>query len=266
MAGWRAAGDRVVMPYDEKLGVHEQAEGFTKHEPWSFSTTREDEYPLLLHHTYFDLNRKQVVTQADLVMALFLRGDAFTADEKRRDFEYYEQLTVRDSSLSACVQAIVAAEVGHLQLAHDYLAEAAAMDLRDLEDNVRDGLHIASLGGALMAVVCGLGGVRDHDHRLSFAPRLPAEIGRLRFPVVFRGRRLLVQVEHDGATYALGEGEEALEILHWGEPVTVHGGAAERRPRPDPPRLEPPRQPPGREPARARPRAQASDARPPLAT
>jgi alpha,alpha-trehalose phosphorylase len=259
---WEAAADAMFVPYDEQLGVHPQDQDFTMHERWDFENTAPEEYPLLLHHTYFDLYRKQVVKQADLVLALYLRGDAFTPDEKRRDFEYYEPLTVRDSSLSACIQAIIAAEVGHLQLAHDYLAEAAAMDLRDLESNVRDGLHIASLGGALMAVVCGLGGVRDHDHQLAFAPRLPPGIGRVRFPVVFRGRRLLVQVEHDGVTYALDEGEEAVEILHWGEPVTVHGGTAEHRALPDAPDLEPPSQPPGREPARAKSR----DARPPNTT
>jgi alpha,alpha-trehalose phosphorylase len=258
LEAWEAAAEAMFVPYDERLGVHPQDQDFTMHERWDFENTEPDEYPLLLHHTYFDLYRKQVVKQADLVMALFLRGDFFTPDEKRRDFEYYEPLTVRDSSLSACIQAIVAAEVGHLQLAHDYLAEAAAMDLRDLESNVRDGLHIASLGGALMGVLCGLGGARDHDQRLSFSPRLPEGIGRLRFPVVFRGRRLLVQIEPDGATYALDEGEEALEFLHWGELVTVHGGAAEHRPLPEPPDLEPPRQPPGREPERAMSRARRS--------
>ena len=88
---------------------------------------------LLLHFPYFELYRKQVVKQADLVLALHLRGDAFTDDEKARDFAYYEARTLRDSSLSACTQAVVAAEVGHLQLAYDYLGAAALMDLHDLQ-------------------------------------------------------------------------------------------------------------------------------------
>ena len=103
---------------------------------------------MLLHYPYFDLYRKQVIKQADLVMALYSCGDRFTDDEKARAFAYYEALTVRDSSLRACVQAIVAAETGHLELAYDYLGEAALMDLHDLEHNTRDGLHIASLAGA----------------------------------------------------------------------------------------------------------------------
>ena len=100
---------------------------------------RRSDYPLLLHFPYFDLYRKQVVKQADLVLAMHWRGDAFTAEEKARNFAYYEARTVRDSSLSACTQAVMAAEVGHLDLAYDYLAEAALMDLHDLEHNTRDG-------------------------------------------------------------------------------------------------------------------------------
>ena len=127
---------------------------------WDFEATGPDQYPLLLHFPYFDLYRKQVVKQADLVLALQLRGDAFTAEQKARDFAYYESLTVRDSSLSACIQAVVAAEVGHLDLAYDYLGEAALMDLDDLEHNTRDGLHIASLAGTWLALVLGFGGMR----------------------------------------------------------------------------------------------------------
>ena len=113
------------IPYDDALGVHPQAEEFTEHEVWDFARTAPEQYPLLLHFPYFDLYRKQVVKQADLVLAMHLRGDAFTAEQKARNFDYYEALTVRDSSLSACTQAVMAAEVGHLDLAYDYLGEAA---------------------------------------------------------------------------------------------------------------------------------------------
>src|SRR5438045_8257528 len=112
---------------------------------------------------------------------MHLRPDAFSAEEKARNFAYYEALTVRDSSLSACTQAVIAAEVGHLELAYDYFGEAALMDLRDLEHNTRDGVHIASLAGAWTAAVAGFGGMRDHDGKLTFAPRLPQRLERLTF-------------------------------------------------------------------------------------
>src|SRR4029078_945075 len=130
-ASWRDAADDMIVPWDEKLGVHPQSERFTEHQVWDFAATEPEQYPLLLHFPYFDLYRKQVVKQADLVLALHWRGDAFTDEEKARDFGYYEPLTGRDSSRSACTQAIVAAEVGHLDLAYEYFGEAALMDLHD---------------------------------------------------------------------------------------------------------------------------------------
>ena len=143
-----------------------------------------------------------MVKQADLVLALAVRRGSFTAEEKRRDFDYYEGITVRDSSLSACAQAIVAADVGHIELAFRYLIEAAFMDLRDLEHNIRDGLHIASLAGAAWAVVAGLGGLRDDGERVGFAPRLPEQIERVAFRVTFGGNTLHVEVTAGEARFA----------------------------------------------------------------
>ena len=187
----------MIVPWDESLGVHPQSEGFTDHQAWDFAGTAPTEYPLLLHYPYFDLYRKQVVKQADLVLALHARGDAFTDEEKARDFAYYEALTVRDSSLSACTQAVIAAEVGHLDLAYDYFGEAALMDIHDLEHNTVDGVHIASLAGAWIAAVAGFGGMRDHDGKLTFAPRLPPRLERLAFRLSVRGSLLKVEVTAD---------------------------------------------------------------------
>ncbi|WP_217913950.1 glycoside hydrolase family 65 protein [Miltoncostaea marina] len=250
VAAWRRAADTMAIPYDERLGVHPQSEGFTDHEVWDFEATAPERYPLLLHHHYLDLYRKQVVKQADLVMAMFTCGDAFTPEQKRRNFEYYEALTVRDSSLSACIQAIVAAEVGHVDLAYDYLAEAALTDLHDLKGNIREGLHMASLAGALLAVVAGFGGLRRSRHGLAFSPRLPRQVERLAFPLLVRDRRLYVEIVRDRATYRLDPGDDPLPILHWGERLTLTGTEAVTRPLPPLPDLPRPRQPAGREPRR----------------
>src|SRR5256714_1961465 len=248
-AAWRDAAKDMVVPWDEALGVHPQSERFTDHQIWDFAHTGPDKYPLLLHFPYFDLYRKQVVKQADLVLALHWRGDAFTAEEKARDFAYYEALTVRDSSLSACTQAVVAAEVGHLELAYAYFAEAALMDLHDLEHNTSDGVHIASLAGTWIAAVAGFGGMRDHDGELTFAPRLPQRLERLTFRLRFRGRRLKVEATKAEAVYALLEGEP-LQIGHHGKTITVSTKEAVTQPIPAPPGPATPTQPPGRAPAR----------------
>jgi alpha,alpha-trehalose phosphorylase len=223
ISAWRSAAEAMVIPFDDVLGVHSQADEFTEHQIWDFVATGEDQYPMLLHFPYFDLYRKQVVKQADLVLAMYVRGDAFTAEEKKANFDYYERLTVRDSSLSACMQAVIAAEVGYLALAFDYLAEAALMDLDDLEHNTRDGLHVASLAGTWIALVAGLGGMRESDGSLSFAPRLPEGITRLAFSVLFRGRRLRVETTLSATTYTLKDGE-SLELLHFGKATTVSMG------------------------------------------
>ena len=249
MAGWRDAANAVVIPYDEMLEVHSQAERFTAHQAWDFDSTRAEQYPLLLHFPYFDLYRKQVVKQADLVLAMFLCGEAFSAAEKARNFDYYETLTVRDSSLSACTQAVIAAEVGHLELAYDYFAEAAMMDLGDLEHNTRDGIHIASVAGTWIAAVAGFGGMRDYGGRLTFAPRLPGGLTRLKFRLSFRGRSLMVEVDHERARYSLLAGE-VLEIGHHGDQVTVAEGEPLSLAIPPARPRKAPRQPPGREPAR----------------
>ena len=253
MADWRAAADRIFIPYDQRLGVHPQAEGFTDHEMWNFAETEPDQYPLMLHFHYFDLYRKQVVKQPDLVLAMQLCCDAFTDEQKARNFDYYERITVRDSSLSACTQAVLAAEVGNLRLALDYAAEAALMDLQDLEHNVRDGLHIASLAGTWIALVNGFGGMRDHAGVLSFAPRLPDGLTSLSFSIVRRKLCLRVEVTAHTATYLLTQDTGTLQLIHHGELLTLTDSDPIERPIPASLQREPPAQPPGREPRRRSP-------------
>ena len=253
MTSWREAAANMFIPYDPTLGVHPQADGFTCHEVWDFANTTAEQYPLLLHFPYFDLYRKQVVKQADLVLAMQLHPDAFTKEQKARNFAYYERLTVRDSSLSACVQAVIAAEIGHLDLAEDYLAEAALMDLDDLEHNTANGLHMASLGGIWTALVAGYGGMRHTDAGLSFTPRLPPGLTRLAFGLHLAGGTLRVEVSSAAATYSIDHGKP-LELLHYGQPVQVSEDQPATCPIPDMAPLGPrPTQPPGRAPHRRHP-------------
>jgi alpha,alpha-trehalose phosphorylase len=262
-ARWEQIGEGMALPINRELGVHEQDRGSTLRARWDFERTAADGgYPLLLHAPYFQLYRRQVAKQADLVLALHWLGDAFTQEEKARNFEYYEALTVRDSSLSACTQAVVAAEVGQLELAADYLGEAALMDLHNLEHNSSDGLHIASLAGAWLSVVAGFGGMRDLGEDLRFRPQLPPGWRSLSFGVRPSGRRLRVTIRDDhSVSYALqdsptsqGPGAgEPLSVLHCdgtdAERVTIESGASvERRWTPVEPLTPRPTQPAGRAP------------------
>jgi len=244
---WRRAAKAISIPFDSRLGVHAQDQDCLTHDVWDFEHTPMDHYPLLLHYPYFELYRKQVVKQADLVLALHLCGEHFTLEQKRAAFDYYETLTVRDSSLSACTQAVVAAEVGHMELAYDYLSEAALMDIHDLNHNTSDGVHIASLGGAVIAIIAGLGGMRELDHKVLFRPRLPEGLDRVAFHTSTRGARLRVEMRDDTASYEVMAGGP-VTILHYdhetelaqGDPITLKIPAA--------PDLPAPTQPPGCEP------------------
>ncbi len=248
-ASWRDAAAAVYVPYDEDLGVHPQSEGFTGYAVWDFEAYK-DKYPLLLHAPYFQLYRTQVVKQADLMLATYWCGDDFTAEEKARNFDYYERLTVRDSSLSACVQAVMAAEVGHLDLAYDYAYEAALIDMRNLHHNTGDGLHMASLGGAWSALVAGFGGLRERDGCLCFDPALPMGLSGLTFTIRWRGARLKVEIDPISVKYTVHNGADAqVTLRHAGEQIIVTADkpvirTLEKR-RPLLPR---PPQPPGREP------------------
>jgi alpha,alpha-trehalose phosphorylase len=249
---WQAAADAMYIPYDPELAVHPQAEQFTTYKVWDFEHTRPDQYPMFLHFPYFDLYRQQVVKQADLVLAMQLRDDAFTEAEKARNFAYYEALTVRDSSLSAITQAVLAAEAGHLDLAYDYLSEVAQMDLGDLHQNTRNGLHMASLAGAWTVVVAGFGGLRARAGRLAFAPKVPDGISRLSFNLWYRQRNLCVTATPSQALYELHDGEP-ITVLHYGESVDITPREPVKLPIPPLPKRPRPRQPYGREPIRRKP-------------
>lgn len=247
---WARAADEMAVPRDPLTGLTEQSAGYLRREVWDFDAWDAKQYPLDDNAPYEALYRHQVVKQADLVLALYLAGDAFTADQKRRDFDHYETLTVRDSSLSAPAQAVVAAEVGHLDLAYAYTRETALIDLDDLHGSAADGLHVAALAGAWTALVAGFGGLREVDGRLHLRPRLPRRLTRLRFRVAWRGSLVEVEVLPGTATYRLVHGP-AIELVHDGDPVRLAAPEPVQRRAtvPVPPeRSAAPRQPPGREP------------------
>ena len=218
---WRRAADSMYVPHDEKLGIIPQDDDFLDREPWDFKNTPPDRYPLLLFYHPLNIYRKRVVKQTDVVLAMFLLGDAFSPEEKKRNFEFYDPLTTGDSSLSSCVEAIIAAQIGDTDKAIKYGMAALLMDLADVGGNVKDGCHIASMGGTWMMLAYGLAGMRDHDGTLSFWPRrAPEDNATLRFPVTYRGQTLEVEVGADNVEYALLKGD-CLVIRHETEQIQL---------------------------------------------
>nr|WP_314845707.1 glycosyl hydrolase family 65 protein [uncultured Microbacterium sp.] len=204
---WERAADAMFIPYSEALGIHPQDSLFLEREVWDLANTPDAQRPLLLHFHPLVIYRFQVLKQADVVLALFLQGNHFTPEEKKADFDYYDPLTTGDSTLSAVVQSILAAEVGYQELALQYFTQSLFVDLHDLHHNAADGVHVASAGGVWTALVCGFGGMRDYAGELSFDPRLPADWPSLSFPLQWRGSQLKVTVTRDEFRMTVLSGE-----------------------------------------------------------
>jgi alpha,alpha-trehalose phosphorylase len=224
------------IPFSPALGIHPQDHVFLEREIWDLENTPPDKRPLLLHFHPLVIYRYQVLKQADVVLALFLQGNHFSPEDKLADFDYYDPLTTGDSTLSAVVQAILAAEVGYQDLALEYFRQSISVDLADLHHNAADGVHVASAGGVWTALVSGFGGMRDHFGELSFDPRLPADWPELAFVLHWHGTRLEVSIVRDalrvsafdgdpvgfsvrGTGYVVGPGEEVVVPLDGQGPV-----------------------------------------------
>ncbi|WP_431071227.1 glycoside hydrolase family 65 protein [Microbacterium phyllosphaerae] len=205
--GWERAADAMFIPFSESLGIHPQDSLFLERELWDLAHTPSEQRPLLLHFHPLVIYRFQVLKQADVVLALFLQGNHFTPEEKKADFDYYDPLTTGDSTLSAVVQSILAAEVGYQELALQYFQQSLFVDLHDLHHNAADGVHVASAGGVWTALVCGFGGMRDYAGELSFDPRLPADWPSLSYPLQWQGSAMQITLTKDALRVQVRAGD-----------------------------------------------------------
>lgn len=218
---WRSAADKMYIPFDAETGIYPQDDSFLDRKPWDFKNTSPDRYPLLLFYHPLNIYRHQVIKQADVMLAMFLLGHEFSTEAKKRNFDFYDPLTTGDSSLSSCIEAIVALEVGEYDKAVTYARAALLMDLADIGGNVKDGCHIASMGGTWMVLAYGFGGLRDYYGTLSFHPQRPPETqSLLRFPLTWHGRILEIEIGPDSTTYSLRKGSD-LVIRHDDETITL---------------------------------------------
>ncbi len=222
---WERAAAAMYVPFDEERGIHLQDDTFLEREVWDIASTPPETFPLMLHYHPLVIYRMQVLKQADIVLAMFLLGDEFSDEQKRRNYEYYDPLTTGDSSLSACVQSIIAAEIGKEPEALEYFRYALLMDLANVAGNVSNGVHIASAAGVWSSLVFGFGGVRDFEGRLSFRPNLPHVWTVLAFSLRFSDRQIRVHLTHDEERYLIDEGAP-LEVTIRGEPHLLSPGTA----------------------------------------
>ncbi|WP_329741294.1 beta-phosphoglucomutase [Dyella sp. A6] len=218
---WRRAADAMYLPVDEQLGIFPQDDAFLEKPRLPESLRSDTQHnPLLLRLHPLTIYRYQVCKQADVLQAFVLAGADIDLASKRRNFDYYEGVTVHDSTLSASTFGIVAAEVGYDYKAWHYFQDALRVDLDDSHGNTAHGVHLAAMGGSWLGLVWGFGGFRNVDGTPTFAPSLPTAWRGYRFGLQWRGRQIRVTVTSGGVEYRLIDGAP-LEIRHRGRPVIL---------------------------------------------
>ncbi len=228
VAEWSRAADAMYLPYDEPLGIVAQDDTFLDKPSWDFAGTPAEKYPLLMHHHPLTLYRHQVCKQADALLALVLAGDNVDLATKRRSFDYYEAITVHDSTLSASTFAVLAAEVGHVEKAYRYFTEGLRVDLDDLHANTSHGAHMAAMAGSWLALAWGFGGMRIRHGGIVFDPVLPSAWRGYRYAMTWKNRCITVAVDATAAHYTLTRGAP-LGVEHAGQPLHLLEGVTQSR-------------------------------------
>ncbi len=213
---WRKAADAMYIPSDKETGIIPQDDQWMDRPAMDLQHIPRERFPLLLHYHPLMIYRHRVLKQPDTVLAMILRHDSFSLAEKMRNFRYYEPLTTGDSSLSHCIQSVMAAESGEIEKAYAYFVKTARMDLDNLHGNSQDGVHIAAMAGSWISVVYGFAGMRSTKERISFTPHLPAAWKQLAFTILWRGSRIAAEFRHSITKYTLIEGNH-VELEHEGK-------------------------------------------------
>lgn len=199
-ATWQNIRDNMYYPVDERLGIFLQQEGFLDKEIRTVDTLKPEDRPLNQNWSWDRILRSCFIKQADVLQGLYFFEDHFDEETIRRNFQFYEPLTVHESSLSACVHAILASRLGLHEKAYEMYLRTARLDLDDYNNDTEDGLHITSMAGTWMALVEGFGGMRAETDRLAFDPHLPAHWDRYAFNIRWRNHFIRIVVDKNGAT------------------------------------------------------------------
>ncbi|MGN8769150.1 glycoside hydrolase family 65 protein [Paenibacillus barengoltzii] len=194
---WQHIIDNMYYPYDEERGVFLQQDGFLDKELIQVKDLDPKHLPLNQNWSWDRILRSCFIKQADVLQGLYFLSDRYDLDTKKRNFDFYEPMTVHESSLSPCVHAILACELGYQEKAYEMYLRTARLDLDNYNNDTEDGCHITSMAGTWMAIVQGFGGLRVHEGELVLRPFIPSHWTSFSFKVMFRGARLKVNATAD---------------------------------------------------------------------
>lgn len=209
---WKKVADNMYFPYSEKHGVYLQQDGFLDKDLTPVSELDPSQRPLNQKWSWDRILRSPYIKQADTLQTFYFFEDHFTTEELIKHFDFYEPLTVHESSLSPCVHSIQAAKIGRMDQAYEFYLRTSRLDLDDYNKEVEEGLHITSMAGTWMSIVEGFGGMRVKDGKLSFHPQIPEQWKSYSFKIIFRNKILKINVSHEGTEFHL-EGTENLEVF-----------------------------------------------------
>lgn len=208
---WRNLADAMYLPFNDTLGIYLQQDGFLDKELIPAQDLDPGERPINQHWSWDRILRSPYIKQADVLQGFYFFGERFSREELERHFDYYESFTLHESSLSPCVHAVLAAQLGRMDQAYGFYLRTSRLDLDDYNKEVEEGLHITSMAGTWISIVEGFGGMRVKEGRLDFAPKIPGGWDSYSFKINFRSRVIKVLVTQVGADIQLEKGD-ALEI------------------------------------------------------
>ena len=192
---WKDIIANMYLPKNKELGIFLQQDGFMDKTLVRASEIPESQLPINQNWTWDRIVRSSLIKQADVVQGLYFFEENFDKETIRKNFDFYEPLTVHESSLSPCTHSIVASMTGNKQKAYDLYLRTARLDLDDYNNEVEDGLHISSMAGTWLAIVQGFGGMRVKEDKLYFYPQIPDKWNAFAFNILFRGNQLNIRIE-----------------------------------------------------------------------
>lgn len=208
---WKDIVEKMYFPWDETRQIFLQQDDFLDKDLTPAAEINPAERPISQHWSWDRILRSPYIKQADVLQSIYLFEDRYDKEFIERHFDFYEPLTVHESSLSSCVHTILAARIGRPEKAYEMYLRTARLDLDDYNNDTCDGLHITSMGGAWMAFVIGFGGMRVFDNTLNLNPFIPESWKSYSFKIKFRGVLLEIIVSH-GAVEIINHSESDLKV------------------------------------------------------
>ncbi|SDL08776.1 maltose phosphorylase [Salinimicrobium catena] len=220
IAGWQEVADKMYFPYSEEYQVFLQQDNFLDKEIVPVSELSKAQRPINQKWSWDRILRSCYIKQADVLQGFYFFEDHFSKEDLEKHFDFYEPLTVHESSLSPCVHSIQAAALGRMEQAYQFYLRTSRLDLDDYNNEVKEGCHITSMAGTWMSVVEGFGGMRIRNGKLSFDPQIPNGWKSFSFKINFRNQILKINVAPEKTSFIL-EGDQNLEILVKGNSIVV---------------------------------------------